>query len=223
MRLGSVLALALRPTRAAGPMRVTGARAFAGIGLEGDVHADARSPRQLLLADAAVYRDLALPAHALGENLLLDVDPATLPSGTVLAIGHEVRLRLMFGCEACGQLDRVRPGLARAVDGRRGVLTRVEHGGMLAPGDVVVVVDTIAPAWSDDWRERVARVLEAVPPGHVLEYRLLARLAGIQASYCRAFPHLLARLGPAYADKAVTAQSSDLRPRWHGGGLFDRA
>ncbi len=63
------------------------------------------------------------------------------------------------------------------------------------------------PAWHEDWRERVRAVLDAVPPGAVVEYRHLARLAGIQSSYCRAFPRLLKRSGDGYAAKAVPAQS----------------
>lgn len=220
---GSVTRLALRPAGAPRLERVGDARAIDGLGLEGDIHAEALSPRQLLLADASVYDDFSLPAHALGENLLLDFDTASLQSGAVLAIGDEVRVRLMFQCEACGQLDAVRPGLARRIGARRGMLARVLCGGIIRRGDVVRDLGILRPAWSDDWRERVRRVLDALPAGTVIEYRQLARLAGIQSSYCRAFPRLLARLGPEYAGKAVTAQSPSTAARWDGAGLFDFA
>ncbi|MER8124712.1 hypothetical protein ABS198_20745, partial [Acinetobacter baumannii] len=90
----------------------------------GDMHADARSPRQVLLAGAPAYRSLGLPPHALRENLLLDVDTAAIVSGTVLCIGAQVRLRLSFQCEACGGLDRHAPGLVRAIGASRGILAR---------------------------------------------------------------------------------------------------
>jgi hypothetical protein len=196
-------------------------RLIAGVGISDDVHADALSPRQLLLASSAVYDDFDLPPHALRENLLLDLDTACLGSGTVLQVGGQVRLRMMFQCEACGQLDRVAPRLAQRIGNRRGVLARVLRGGMIHTGDPVRALGVLEPAWSDDWRERVQRVLDALPAGWVIEYRHLARLAGIQSSYCRAFPRLLARLGDRYAAKAVPAHSALALPRWEGAGLFE--
>jgi len=194
---------------------------LAGQGLAGDRHADARSPRQLLLAGAAVYEELALPAHALRENLLVDFDTATLSSGTLLRVGAAAVLRISFQCEACGALDRAQPGLARAVGTRRGVLARVVAGGLIRAGDTVSVLAERMPAWPEDWRERVLRVLAAVPEGMVLDYAELARLAGVQSSYCRAFPRLLAAQGLVH--KAVAARSMPDAPRWDGAGLFDEA
>ena len=186
------------------------------------MHADASSPRQLLLASASVYDDFALPPHALRENLLLDIDTACLGSGTVLQIGDQVRLRMMFQCEACGQLDAIQPRLAQGLGKRRGMLARVLAGGLVHSGDPVFDLGVLAPAWSDDWRERVRRVGDALPPGCVVEYRELARLAGIQASYCRAMPKLLKRFGETCAAKAVSSQASPGLPRWYGEGLFDQ-
>jgi MOSC domain-containing protein YiiM len=221
MDIASIDALAIRPARNRLPQRSERVLALAAHGLDGDVHADPLSPRQLLLAGRAAYADLDLPAHALRENLLLDIDTARLASGTVLQVGRDVLLRLMFQCEACGQLDRQRPGLARVLGARRGVLARVVAGGEIRPGDRVRDLGPLLPAWSDDWRERVARVLEAAPPGHVVEYRELARLAGIASTYCRAFPAVLRRLGPAHAAKAVARAADPARPRWDGRRLFD--
>jgi hypothetical protein len=217
---GTVTALASRRTRAQRPASFDSLVLRAGVGIEGDAHADALSPRQLLLAGTPVYEALSLPAHALRENLLFDFEPSCLGSGTVLQIGAEVRLRMMFQCEACGQLDAVVPGLARRIGARRGMLARVLAGGVIHVGDPVRELGVLEPAWHEDWRERVRAVLDAVPPGAVVEYRHLARLAGIQSSYCRAFPRLLARLGDGYAAKAVPAQSPVPLARWQGEGLF---
>ena len=220
MRIGTVQALAIRPARARPPLAVTSVQALAGIGLQGDAHADASSPRQILLAGTAAYEELALPAHALRENLLADVDTAPLASGTVLQIGRDVLVRLMFQCEACGALDVQRPGLARAIGARRGVLTRVLNGGQVRVGDAICALDMRLPPWPEDWRARVALVLDAVPANAVVEYKHLARMAGIQSSYCRAFPRLIRQLGPDYAHKAVSSQSTSTLPRWEGRGLF---
>lgn len=217
--IGKVLALALRAARTPTPARVDAVTALAGLGLEGDRHCDARSPRQVLLAGVSAYDTLALPPFALRENLLLDIDTASLESGTLLRIGRDAVFRLSFQCEACGALEIHRPGLARTLGRRRGVLARVVAGGVIGSGDPVEVLERRMPAMAEDWRDRVVQVLAATPPGMVLEYGDLARLAGIQSSYCRAFPRLLAARG--LTGKAVPARSSCGAPRWDGAGLFD--
>ena len=152
---------------------------------------------------------------------MLDIDLAGAASGTVLRIGPSALVRLMFDCEACGRLDLRQSGLAARIGNERGVLARVLRGGVVKPGDGVDDLGALLPAWPVDWRERVARVLDAVPQDHVIEYARLAHLAGIQSTYCRAFPRLLARLGPRYAGKAVTARAPSNAVRWTGAGLFD--
>lgn len=219
--IGALEALTIRSAHSL--LSVDSARAVAGHGLDGDVHADALSPRQLLLASAAAYEDFSLPPHALRENLLVDADTAGLLSGTVLQVGSDVRLRLMFQCEACGQLDVGSPGLSQSIGLRRGVLARVLTGGILRCGDKIRDLGLLQTPWSDNWRERIGRVLDAVPGGSVIEYKHLARLAGVQSSYCRAFPRLIGTLGPRYAGKAVSAQSASTQPRWEGRGLFQDA
>jgi hypothetical protein len=221
MILGSVQRLAWRSARGAPPLAADSLRLIGGAGIDGDMHADAFAPRQLLLASRPAYDDFALPPHALRENLLLDFDTACLSSGTVLQVGGEVRLRMMFQCEACGQLDAIVPGLSGRIGARRGMLARVLAGGVVRHGDPVSDLGVLEPVWPDDWRERVRQVLDAVPEGMVIEYGTLARLAGIQSSYCRALPRLLARCGPRYATKAVPARSPPALPRWQGDGLFE--
>ncbi len=43
--------------------------------------------------------------------------------------------------------------------------------------------------------DRVSMVLDAVPSGMVITHADLARVAGVQSIYCRAFPRVLAKLG----------------------------
>lgn len=216
-----IAALSIRPAGAPAPVRVDSMLLIAGSGAEGDRHLDPLSPRQLLLAHYQSYTALGPAPQALRENLLLDDDIERLPSGTVLQLGAQARVRLMFACEACGRLDLHGERLAATVGFRRGVLARVVEGGVIRPGDPVQDLGQRFPSWSDDWRLRVRQVLDAVPPGAVIDYARLARLAGIQSSYCRAFPRLLRALGPHFADKAVAARSASSLPRWTGEGLFD--
>jgi MOSC domain-containing protein YiiM len=215
----SVLALAIRAPHSARSTPASHVEALASRGLEGDKHADPLSPRQVLLASASVYTDLELPPHALGENLLVDFDTAQLRSGAVLRVGEDVLLRLMFQCEACGYLDTYQAGVSARIGQRRGILARVLAGGVLRPGDRIVDAGCALPAWPDDWQQRVAQVLRAMPDGMVVSYAQLARLAGVQSTYCRAFPRLLKGLG--LADKALSAQAAVGRRCWDGRGLFD--
>lgn len=217
--IGRVVALALRAPHSPAPSPVGEVTALAGLGLQGDRHCDLRSPRQLLLAGAAAYDDLALAPFSLRENLLLDIETAGLASGTLLRVGDAAVVRLSFQCEACGSLELQRPGLARAIGGRRGMLARVVAGGVIRTGDPVSMLAERMPALAEDWRERVVQVLQALPPGMVVEYGQLARLAGIQASYCRAMPRLLASRG--LAGKAVAARSHSDSARWDGKGVFE--
>lgn len=218
---GKVLALSIRPAGSAAPVAVNRMRLVAGVGAEGDRHADTLSPRQLLLAGADAYTRFALAPHALRENLLLDIDVTGLASGTVLRIGAQALVRVMFLCEACGQLDRHAERLAARIGPQRGMLARVLHGGDVQVGDPVRALDVMLDAWPEDWRERVVRVLGTVPDGSVVTYARLAHLAGIQTSYCRAFPHLLRGLGPDITARAATARDPAGAPRWDGTGLFD--
>ncbi|WP_229415000.1 MOSC domain-containing protein [Massilia aurea] len=217
-----IAGLSIRPAGAPAPIRVDSIRLIAGSGAEGDRHLDPLSPRQLLLASCASYADLLLPPQALRENLLFDDDIDRLPSGTVLQIGDEAKVRLMFACEACGRLDLHGERLAARIGARRGVLARVVEGGVIRPGDPVRDLGQGFASWPEDWRLRIAQVLDAVPAGAVVDYAQLARLAGIQSSYCRAFPRLLRGLGATYAHKAVAARTLTSQPRWTGAGLFDQ-
>ena len=216
--IGQVIALTIRTAQ--GWLTVDSAHLTDGAGIDNDIHADPLSPRQLLLASAQAYDTFSLDPHALRENVLVDFDTSLLASGAVLEIGDEVRLRLMFQCEACGQLDTQRRGLSGELGERRGMLARVLAGGVIRRGDRIQDLGVLQTPWPDDWRERIAQVLDAVPAGFVIEYRHLARLAGVQSSYCRAFPRMLRSLGAHCADKAVSSQSTSQLPRWEGHGLF---
>lgn len=216
--LGRVLALAHRSARHVPLQHTSQLLALSGQGLSGDVHADPLSPRQLLLAGAPAYAAHGLAPRALRENLLLDIDTGGLRSGTVLQVGAEALLWLTFQCEACGQIDLLAPGLARRIGLQRGILARVLRGGMISPGDAVSMLPEIMPAWSDDWRQRAVAVLAAVPDGMVLEYGQLARLIGVQSSYCRALPKIARAAG--LGSKAVTRQDRCPALRWQGHELF---
>jgi hypothetical protein len=216
--MARVAGLYLRPAPGAHPMPVARVEASAGHGLDGDVQADSLSPRQLLIAGTPAYARIGLAPNALRENLLIDSDTAALASGQLLAIGDHALLWLTFACEPCGRLNLRQDNLTRTIGAQRGMLARVLRSGTIAVGDPVRVLPATLPPWSNDWRARVEAVLASVPPGMVVEYRQLAKLAGVALTYCRVFPRVAREVG--MADKAVPLRSSNPQPRWDGAGLF---
>lgn len=214
----SVRAIAVRPERVLPWQGQHTVQALAGAGLQGDVHADPFSPRQVLLAGAAAYAWYALPGGALGENLLLDMDTSALASGALLAVGLQAVLVVSFQCEACGYLDAQSPGLAKRIGAQRGVLARVLRGGTITEGDAVRLLPGSGQQWPEDWRERVRVVLQRMPQGLVLEYAQ-ARLAGVQTSYCRVMPRIVREAGLEGTAIAKGAQPEAVR--WDGSGLFE--
>jgi MOSC domain-containing protein YiiM len=218
---GQVLGLYQRVAKEAAPRRVTQLQAVAHYGLVGDKHASLHSPRQLLLADTATYRDFHLPEAALRENILIDFSAAALASGTLLRIGTEVVLWITFHCEPCGLLERRCPGTLKSIGQRRGVLARVVRGGCIHPGDAITSAASGMPAISDDWQARVLWVARSIPAGQQISYRLLAEMAGVASAYCRAFPKVLARLPAEIARRVHSAARAQPGPAWNGAELFD--
>lgn len=216
--IGRVSGLYLRQVPGAAPAAVAQVAARTGLGLDDDVQANPLSPRQLLIAGTLAYDRLGLAPNALRENLLLDSDSAELASGQLLAVGADAVLWLTFACEPCGRLNLRQPQLSRTIGAQRGMLARVLRSGTIAAGDPVHLLPATRPPWSNDWRARVEAVLARVPRDMVVEYRQLAKLAGVALTYCRVFPRVARELG--LAGKAVPLKNSNPLPRWDGAELF---
>ncbi len=202
----------LRPCETSRPVAASRAEADAG-GLQNDCHWDPTSPRQVLLAGADTYRDLALPKNALRENLLMS-GRLEFPSGTILQVGSSVQIQITFDCEPCGRLNAHAKDLSRIIAGRRGLLAKVIRGGSLNVGDRlgVIGIDT-HQQWPERWQDRIRMVAARLPEGLVVDYADLARFAGVPVRLCRAFPRLLATAGIRGAVRAGT--HPELR-RWDG-------
>lgn len=120
-------------------------------GAQGDRHYGRDPERALLMVPAACYRALrqegfALPAGAMGENLVVEGLPPNPLAGTRLDLGP-VRAVVTGPCTVCAALGRIDPNLPKAAHGRRGVHLRVVRGGVIRPGDPVVRIEP-----SDDAR-----------------------------------------------------------------------
>src|SRR5260221_8188690 len=122
---GRVEELWLRNSEDAAPVRSPRLRARVGLGLEGDCHAEAHSPRQVLLASSTTYQTMHLEPATLRENVTLSVGLRDFVSGTLVRIGDRALLRITFPCDPCSRLNRRRTGLMRTVGAERGVLARV--------------------------------------------------------------------------------------------------
>ncbi|MCS7218738.1 MAG: MOSC domain-containing protein [Thermus sp.] len=116
----------------------------AGLGAKGDRHAGKDPDRAVLVAGLPAYgkaqeAGINLPYGALGENLLLDLDPHTLPPGARLQVGEAV-LELTSLCTVCRSLSQFDLRLPKLLYGGRGVYARVLQGGWVRVGDGVKVL-----------------------------------------------------------------------------------
>ncbi|TBH20620.1 MOSC domain-containing protein [Thermus thermamylovorans] len=114
---------------------------LAGFGAQGDRHAGKDPERALLVAGLPAYAKakgagIHLPYGALGENLLLDLDPHALPPGARLRVG-EALLELTYPCTVCKSLSQWDLRLPKLLYGGRGLYARVLEGGRVRVGDPV--------------------------------------------------------------------------------------
>ncbi len=124
------------------PMQpVNPARIIHDFGLEKDHHARAGSERQLLLIEEETLQSMNLRIGEVRENLTTrGIDLTGLENGSILQVGSEVRLRITKPCLPCSRMDEIRAGLQRELEGRRGVLARVESGGSISVGDPIRIL-----------------------------------------------------------------------------------
>ena len=166
---GSVSAVSSSPVHEFSKQPRASIRLIEGLGVEGDAHAGttvqhrsrvARDPsrpnlRQVHLIHSELFDELASAGHAvrpgdLGENLTTTgVDLLSLPTGAVLHLGTEARVRVTGLRNPCFQIDDFQPGLLARVVGRdhdgrvvrkSGVMAVVVRSGTVRVGDPVTLV-----------------------------------------------------------------------------------
>ncbi|BAU41052.1 MOSC domain-containing protein [Leptolyngbya sp. O-77] len=162
-----------------------------GLGIEGDAHARAGSPRQVLLGSAPVLMEHGLRPGDLRENILLDSLVEALVSGQVLQLGNAAQVRIMGECEPCAYLNTLQPGLAKRINGRRGVLAMVISDGMVQVGDRAIVLPQTFPAIPNDTRGKLHEFVARIPLGRVVRTTELLVALGLTASHYRAIPVML--------------------------------
>lgn len=114
-------------------------------GVQGCLHAVARSRRQVLLIEEETLEAVGVGPGAVKENVTTrGIDLVGLPPDTRLHLGDEVELWVTGPCQPCGLLDRIRLGLKEELRGRRGVLAWVKRGGVVRPGDLIQALPVTA-------------------------------------------------------------------------------
>ena len=141
--MSTLLSLHAGPGTSLPKPAVAKARLVEGMGVEGDRHFGKHPDRAVLVAGRPAYERAAragieLPWGALGENLLIDLDPHELDPGSRLQIGA-VLLELADVCTVCSSLSAFDLRLPKVLLGKRGLYARVLRGGVVEVGDRIEV------------------------------------------------------------------------------------
>jgi len=138
---GKIYSVQLCPGRKKPMLEVQQAEAVTNFGLKGDRHALADSSRQILLIEKETLDTLRLKPGEVKENITTTgVELMKLTYGDKLRLGNDVMLEMTSACSPCNRMDEIRQGLLREIAGRRGMLARVVHGGIVSRGDSVSVI-----------------------------------------------------------------------------------
>jgi alkylated DNA nucleotide flippase Atl1 len=198
-----------RPLRKAPPEECEEVYLRAGVGIDGDCHANHISPRQVLIVSTGAYDYCAVPPGSLRENILIRADCLSLTSGSLITLGDSATIRITFQCEPCGRLNKLRPGLSKDIRGKRGYLGRVMRSGIVRRGDSITVSPDVFSSFSDLWKERIFEIVRLLPTDGMISYGALADLAGVPKSFCRTFPRVLRSTSDISWHRVVA--SSELR------------
>ena len=111
------------------------AEAIEDFGFLACCHAHKGGKRQILLVDKETLDMMDLPPGIIRENITtLGLDVNGLKPGEQLRVGAAL-LEVAMVCTPCNQMEKIRPGLRRELNGRRGMLCRVIEGGTIRTGD----------------------------------------------------------------------------------------
>jgi alkylated DNA nucleotide flippase Atl1 len=177
----------------------------AGYGIEGDVHANPLSPRQVLIM---CQEDLQ--QGSLGFGPIADIDPGEFSENILIkgiaadqfVPGAELRfaggaaIRLTFYCEPCKRIADLVWSLSDIVQ-KRGILGVVVNDGVLTVGAEFTIQAGVFEALSEIPYQRFLDFLAQIPMGKVATYSSVLVGIGVDRGYLRAIP--------GYLQKAVLA------------------
>ena len=132
----TVRAILIKAKKGERPVSLNAVQAVVG-GFDGDHHTGSSKRRQILLVSGSVLDELKLEPGAIYENVVVDgMDVMALQEGQELRLG-EVLVAVTIPCEPCVQMERVRYGLQKELEDRRGMFVRVLVPGTVRVGDRV--------------------------------------------------------------------------------------
>lgn len=174
-------------------------RLIRGYGIEGDIHAHAMNPRQLLVTRSEDLESFGLLAGQLLENIIIsDSAEADFVPGARLRLGSGAEIRLTMHCEPC---QRIAAYVSqKAIYGKRGLLGVVTASGTISIGEPLLLEPQAFAALPEKPYLRFLQILEQVPAGRVLSYRALLLAMGVLSSYARAIPRYIAQARTDSAD-----------------------
>jgi alkylated DNA nucleotide flippase Atl1 len=196
----------------------------AGLGIDGDVHANRLSPRQILVTLQSELDALALAPGALFENMVMSMaDAAHFKPGAAIVTDGGVEVRLTMFCEPCKRIARVVPNLGAVVN-RRGVLGTIVRGGEIRRGDAVTVIPARYAALPESPAQKFRDFVSTIPAGNVVRYFDVAIAMGVDQSFIRALPGYIRRhmLDPLPVHRIVNAQGEAARFRRRSAGQAGR-
>ncbi|MBP7687636.1 MAG: MOSC domain-containing protein [Thermoflexales bacterium] len=136
--MGKIIHLQLKPAEGE-PMQVAKAvEAIADHGLRDDANAG-RSKRQVLIIERELLDEFQLPIGDVRENITVEgLTLAGTPAGARMRVGQAL-LEVTLDCAPCEFIESKRPGLRKAMEGKRGTLFKVIEGGTINVGDAIEV------------------------------------------------------------------------------------
>ena len=136
--MGKIIHLQLKPAEGE-PMRVVDqVEAIADRGLRDDANAG-RSKRQVLIIECELLDEFQLPIGDVRENITVEgIQLAGTPAGVRMRVGQAL-LEVTLDCAPCEFIEGKRPGLRKAMEGKRGTLFKVIEGGTINVGDAIEV------------------------------------------------------------------------------------
>jgi MOSC domain-containing protein YiiM len=136
--MGKIIHLQLKPAEGE-PMKPAAAvAAIADHGLRDDANAG-RTKRQVLIIERELLDEFQLPIGDVRENITVEgIQLARTPPGVRLRAGQAL-LEVTLDCAPCEFIEGKRPGLRKAMEGKRGTLFKVIEGGEINVGDAIEV------------------------------------------------------------------------------------
>jgi MOSC domain-containing protein YiiM len=171
----------------------------AGQGIEGDIHANPISPRQVLimrqedLSKGSVGRGpiADISPGQFGENLVITgVSASEFVPGAMLEFAGGAAIRLTFYCEPCKRIANLVWSI-KDIEQKRGILGVVVQDGVLKAGEGFKIQPGAFAALSDIPYQRFLDFLAQVPAGKVVTYSSVLVGIGVDRGYLRAIPGYL--------------------------------